>query len=138
MPGLTLPTLSYAEVKSHNSKKSCYVTIGTKVYDLTSFLDDHPGGAELILDWAGKDVEKILKDEISHLHSEAAYEILDESLIGFVATNSVMKDAVKSSHPDEIVPLPKSQDGSARIREEGVQEDLNQRPVFEATGMSSA
>jgi len=67
MPGLTLPTLSYAEVKSHNSKKSCYVTIGTKVYDLTSFLDDHPGGAELILGWAGKDVEKILKDEEHHV-----------------------------------------------------------------------
>jgi 4-hydroxysphinganine ceramide fatty acyl 2-hydroxylase len=136
MPGRTLPTLPRDEVESHNSKKSCYVTIGTKVYDLTSFLDDHPGGAELILDWAGKDVEKILKDEISHLHSEAAYEILDESLIGFVATDSIMKAAVKSSHSDEIVSLPESQDGNAQIK--GVQEDLNQRPVFEATGMSSA
>ena len=77
MPGRTLPTIPIAEVRSHNNEKSCYVTIGTKVYDVTDFLDGHPGGGELILEYAGKDVEAILKDELSHTHSDSAYEILD-------------------------------------------------------------
>ncbi|TPX09979.1 uncharacterized protein E0L32_008826 [Thyridium curvatum] len=83
MPARVLPTFTRAEVESHNSAKSCYVTIGSNVYDVTDFLDSHPGGADLVLEYAGKDIEKILKDEASHTHSEAAYEVLDESLVGF-------------------------------------------------------
>lgn len=138
MPGRTLPTLPRADVASHNSSKSCYVTIGTKVYDVTSFLPDHPGGGDLIVEYGGKDIEEILKDEVSHSHSEAAYEILDESLIGFVATDSAMKTAVESSHPDEIIPLPASTKGQAELRDNGVGGDLKQRPIYAATGMSSA
>lgn len=138
MPGRTLPTLPRSDVASHNSSKSCYVTIGTKVYDVTSFLPDHPGGGDLIIEYGGKDVTQILKDELSHSHSEAAYEILDDSLIGFVATESVMKTVIESSHPAEIVPLPPSANGEAELRHNGVDGDLRQRPVYAATGMSSA
>lgn len=84
MPGLTLPTFSRAEVEGHNTKSSCYVTIGTKVYDVTDFVDDHPGGGSLVLEYGGRDVEDILKDPTSHPHSDAAYEVLDDSLVGFV------------------------------------------------------
>jgi 4-hydroxysphinganine ceramide fatty acyl 2-hydroxylase len=138
MPGRTLPTLPCSDVASHNSSKSCYVTIGTKVYDVTSFLSDHPGGGDLIVEYGGKDVTEILKDELSHAHSEAAYEILDESLVGFMATDSVIKTVVQSSHPDQIVPLPPSAGGKAELLENGIGGDLKQRPVYEATGMSSA
>ncbi|KJZ80323.1 hypothetical protein HIM_00173 [Hirsutella minnesotensis 3608] len=84
MPSRTLPTLTRAEVESHSSAASCYVTIGTKIFDVTDFLQDHPGGSDLILEYAGRDVEDILKDPASHPHSEAAYEVLDDSLVGFV------------------------------------------------------
>ncbi|KAF4824653.1 Ceramide very long chain fatty acid hydroxylase SCS7 [Colletotrichum tropicale] len=84
MPSRTLPTFTRAEVEAHNSKKSCYVTIGKNVYDVTDFAQDHPGGADLVFDYAGKDIESILRDPTSHPHSEAAYEVLDDSLVGFV------------------------------------------------------
>lgn len=86
MPGKTLPSFTPSEVASHNSQRSCYVTLGAKVYDLTDFLDSHPGGADLILEYAGKDVAEILKDESSHFHSDAAYEVLDDSLVGFLVS----------------------------------------------------
>ena len=60
MPGRTLPTLPTAQVAAHNTAKSCYVTVGTKVYDITPFLDDHPGGADLVLEYGGKDVKEIM------------------------------------------------------------------------------
>jgi 4-hydroxysphinganine ceramide fatty acyl 2-hydroxylase len=85
MPARTLPTFTAAEVAKHNSESSCYVVVGQNVYDVTDFIDSHPGGPELILEYAGKDVEAILKDEASHQHSDAAYEVLDESLVGFIA-----------------------------------------------------
>ena len=86
MPSRTLPTFTLAEVESHNNEKSCYVTVGKSVYDVTDFLDSHPGGADLVLEYAGKDVTEILKDEASHTHTEAAYDVLDDSLVGFLAS----------------------------------------------------
>ena len=125
MPSRTLPTIARAEVEAHNNKKSCYVTIGERVFDITDFLEDHPGGPELILEHAGKDVKAIMEDEVSHFHSESAYEILEESLIGFVATNGVLKAATAN--------------GNGQLKARGVRtEELPSRPLFESTGMSSA
>src|SRR5690242_7222473 len=134
MPGRTLPTIPSAEVSAHNNEKSCYVTVGTKVYDVTDFLDGHPGGGELILEYGGRDITDILKDEISHTHSDSAYEILDECLIGFVANEEVMDAVAKSSKPYEIVPLPPSEVGKIELK--GM--DQKQQPVYAATGMSTA
>ena len=134
MPGRLLPTIPTAEVRSHNSDKSCYVTIGTKVYDVTEFLEGHPGGPELILEYAGQDVEAILKDEISHSHSDSAYEILEENLIGFMATETILNGATKSSKPADILPLPPSAEGKADLKSM----TQNGKPVYAATGMSSA
>jgi 4-hydroxysphinganine ceramide fatty acyl 2-hydroxylase len=122
-----------AEVAAHNTAKSCYVTIGTRVFDITDFLEDHPGGGDLILEYGGKDVTKILKDEDSHTHSESAYEILEEGLVGFVTTEKVMDTAVKSMNPDQILPLPPTFDGVRELKENG-----SVQGVFASTGMSSA
>lgn len=116
MPGRVLPTFTAAEVASHNTAKSCYVTSGRNVYDVTDFLEDHPGGGDLILEYAGKDVADIMTDEISHEHTEAAYEILQDCHIGFVASDAT---AVSS----------KAKASGADVGEET-------RPAYETTGMS--
>ncbi|KAI9862605.1 MAG: fatty acid alpha-hydroxylase [Vezdaea acicularis] len=131
MPGRTLPTIPQLDVASHNTSKSCYVTSGTKVFDITPFLNDHPGGGDLILEYGGKDVTEIMGDEVSHSHSEAAYEILDEYLIGFVAGRKVLDAATKSLEPSEIIPLPPTDKGMLDLKTNG-------RATFAATGMSSA
>lgn len=35
-------TFTYAEVATHNTKKDLHVVIHDKVYDITSFVDEHP------------------------------------------------------------------------------------------------
>lgn len=122
-----------SEVAVHNNSKSCYVTMGTRVFDVTDFLEDHPGGGDLITEYGGKDITSILKDEDSHTHSESAYEILDDSFIGFVATEKVMETVVQSTHPDEIVPLPPTAEGMQELKENG-----SAGGVYASTGMSSA
>ena len=47
--------ISYDEVQKHNSPESCWVIINGQVYDATSVLAWHPGGAAVILKNAGKD-----------------------------------------------------------------------------------
>ena len=132
MPSRTLPTITQSDVASRNTAECCYVTIGTKVYDITDFLESHPGGGDLILEYGGKDITEILKDEQSHTHSDSAYEILDESLIGFVATDKVINTSTKSDHPDRIIPLPPTKEGLEELKADDAAEG-----VYAATGMSS-
>ncbi|KMU80968.1 fatty acid alpha-hydroxylase [Coccidioides immitis] len=122
MPGRTLPTFTSSEVKSHSTAKSCWVTRGSKVYDITSFVDDHPGGGDLILQHAGWDVSQILRDTISHEHSEAAYEILEEYHIGFMTSESTSKSDTN---------------GTMNGQPNGCIIQSNGRRVYAATGMSS-
>lgn len=149
MPSRTLPTLPTADVASHNTRESCYVTIGTKVYDITPFLGDHPGGAELVVEYGGKDVKDVMEDVVSHAHSESAYEILDDHLIGFVATEKVMQAVRESDDPFAIVPLEPSAKGMAELEKYGAAGEVTARsavqasgegearPVYKSTGMAS-
>ncbi|WVF71747.1 hypothetical protein IAT40_006555 [Kwoniella sp. CBS 6097] len=67
--------VSYEEVQKHASRDDCWVIIDGKIYDVTDFLNQHPGGAEIILANAGKDATKIFKP----LHPPDALDTLDES-----------------------------------------------------------
>lgn len=50
--------LSYQEVAAHNTKADCWVIIHGKAYNVSDFIDEHPGGAGVILKYAGKDATK--------------------------------------------------------------------------------
>ena len=76
-----------SDVATHNSPSSCWISRAGKVYDVTQFLQDHPGGDDLILQHAGKDVEEVMKNKHEHEHSEAAYEMLQEYLIGRIGSD---------------------------------------------------
>jgi cytochrome-b5 reductase len=58
---------------------SLLYTGGPKIYDVTKYLDDHPGGAEVMLDVAGTDADEFFED-IGH--SKEAREELKKYLIG--------------------------------------------------------
>ncbi len=82
-----------SDVLQHNSESSCWVTYRGKVLDVTNFLMDHPGGEEFILKHAGRDVEDAMKGAEEHEHSESAYDMLDEFLIGRLgARENVVND----------------------------------------------
>ncbi|WVW83603.1 hypothetical protein I302_105624 [Kwoniella bestiolae CBS 10118] len=78
-PGTKQPSgqklISYEEVQKHTKRDDCWVIIDGNIYDVTDFLDQHPGGAEIILANAGKDATKIFKP----LHPPDALDTLDES-----------------------------------------------------------
>jgi len=48
-----------SEVQKHNSKKDCWVVIHGKVYDMTEFAPEHPGGSHIIYTFSGKDGTRI-------------------------------------------------------------------------------
>ncbi|KDQ08767.1 hypothetical protein BOTBODRAFT_118073 [Botryobasidium botryosum FD-172 SS1] len=93
------------DVASHSRADDCWVTRAGRVYNVTPFLNDHPGGDDLILRYAGKDIDGAMEDPDEHSHSASAFEMLDEYLIGKIGTSAtiVNEDWVPEVdfHPDD-------------------------------------
>lgn len=52
-------TFTPAEVASHKTADAgLYIIIDSNVYDVTNFVDEHPGGAKILKRVAGKDASK--------------------------------------------------------------------------------
>ncbi|RQM08030.1 hypothetical protein DH86_00001370 [Scytalidium sp. 3C] len=53
-------TFTVAEVAAHNQKSTdgLYIIIDGSVYNVTDFVDEHPGGAKILKRVAGKDASK--------------------------------------------------------------------------------
>jgi len=73
-------------IKSHNTSDDCWLVIHKKVYDVSSYLSSHPGGAEIILSCAGKDATREF-DDIGH--SKSAIRTLAKYEIGVCPVSEV-------------------------------------------------
>lgn len=67
------------EVARHNHEGDLWIAIHDKVYDLTSFYKEHPGGEEVLLALAGGDGTECF-DSIGH--SQEAILLREKFLIG--------------------------------------------------------
>ncbi|KAH9853648.1 cytochrome b5 [Lenzites betulinus] len=71
--------VTYAELKAHNSKDSLYLLLHEKVYDVTKFIDEHPGGDEVIIAEAARDATEAFEDVG---HSDEARALLTDLFVG--------------------------------------------------------
>ena len=51
--------LSGKDIAKHNNRNSCWTIINSHAYDVTNYLDRHPGGAQILLQYAGKDATAV-------------------------------------------------------------------------------
>lgn len=70
------------EVARHNKETDLWMVIHDKVYDLTKFLMEHPGGAEVLMNMAGKDGTACF-DDIGH--SQEAIVLQENYKIGVIS-----------------------------------------------------
>ncbi|XP_039358481.1 cytochrome b5 type B isoform X2 [Mauremys reevesii] len=90
------PFFTLAEVAKRNSSREAWLVIHGRVYDVGRFLDEHPGGEEVLLEQAGKDATESFEDVG---HSTDAREMLKEYFIGELhpcdRKNEGSKDALR-------------------------------------------
>lgn len=67
------------EVKEHTTNQSTWFVIHNGVYNVTKFLDEHPGGEEILLEQAGTDATEHFEDVG---HSTDARDMMKDYLIG--------------------------------------------------------
>ncbi|KAF5450474.1 hypothetical protein F2P56_030826 [Juglans regia] len=78
----------FEEVVTHNETKDCWLIISGKVYDVSAFMEDHPGGSEVLLGATGKDATNDYEDVG---HSESAKELMAKYAIGDIDASTVPK-----------------------------------------------
>ncbi|XP_020030920.1 cytochrome b5 type B isoform X2 [Castor canadensis] len=87
------------EVAKRNTAKEIWLVIHGRVYDITRFLNEHPGGEEVLIEQAGADASESFEDVG---HSSDAREMLKQYYIGDVHPSDLKpqsgnKDPLKSS-----------------------------------------
>ncbi|KAK2968853.1 hypothetical protein RJ640_008020 [Escallonia rubra] len=78
MPTLT-KLYTMQEAAQHNTKEDCWVVIDGKVYDVSPYLDEHPGGDDVLLATTGKDATDEFEDAG---HSKTARELMENFCVG--------------------------------------------------------
>ncbi|KAJ7424526.1 Cytochrome b5 type B [Pitangus sulphuratus] len=88
------PVFTLEEVAKRNSNRETWLVIHGRVYDVTRFLEEHPGGEEVLLEQAGRDATESFEDVG---HSTDAREMLKQYYIGEVHPNPSMTSSGQSS-----------------------------------------
>ncbi|ORX35178.1 L-mandelate dehydrogenase [Kockovaella imperatae] len=78
------------EVSRHNLAHDCWIVVDGKVYDVTHFHKNHPGGSAIIVANAGKDVSELFRP----IHPPKTLEtnLVEDQFMGFIDP----KEAAKS------------------------------------------
>ena len=75
---IDLPLYTIDEVKQHNTKDDLWVIINENVYNLTSFIEHHPGGIEPLLYNGGTNITDIFFS----IHEQNVYEHAEKLIVG--------------------------------------------------------
>ncbi|XP_070708993.1 cytochrome b5 [Pempheris klunzingeri] len=85
-----------SEIEEQNSFKSTWIIIHNKIYDVTKFLEEHPGGEEVLREQAGGNATESFEDVG---HSTDAREMADDMVIGELHPD----DRHKIARPEETL-----------------------------------
>ncbi|KAL6107273.1 fa2h [Pungitius sinensis] len=121
-PSTSPRLLAEKEVARHCTQDSCWVLLGTRVYDVTSFLRMHPGGEALLLQRSGKDVSPEMEGA-PHRHSENARRWMEQYYIGELDGDSGTDEAVRERR--KAGALTDRGTGDERTGEHATEEDEN-------------
>lgn len=90
--GVETPVTYYRleEVAKRNTSKEIWLVIHGRIYDITRFLNEHPGGEEVLLEQAGADASESFEDVG---HSSDAREMLKQYYIGDVHPNDLKPES---------------------------------------------
>ncbi|KAI9001705.1 cytochrome b5-like heme/steroid binding domain-containing protein [Gaertneriomyces semiglobifer] len=87
-------TFDWPEIAAHNTRDDLWMVVDGKVYDCTKFLDEHPGGEEVMIEQAGQDASEAF-DEIGH--SDDARDLLKTMYIGDLSSTAAQAKAPKAA-----------------------------------------
>ncbi len=101
-------TLNMQEIAKHNSASDCWLLISNKVYNVTSYLGAHPGGAGAIIVHCGTDAtQAFATKDIGRPHSQTAANELALYYIGDFNQTIGQQQVQQSVQTTNSVPPPR-------------------------------
>lgn len=76
--------ITLAEVATHNSRTDAWVVIEDVVYNVTPYLEYHPGGVSILVSAAGKDATSLFHKYHPWVNIQS---MLEKNVEGYLATN---------------------------------------------------
>jgi acyl-CoA oxidase len=94
------------EVSQHNKDRDCWVVLFDKVYNVTQFIVDHPGGKDSIMLFAGQDAT----EQFDMIHQDSVLKKFGPQLvIGKLKKNSTSNQDKTKNVPPFLKPTPSSE-----------------------------
>lgn len=94
---MTSKVYTAKEVASHNRENDLWIVMNRKVYDVSLFAKDHPGGEEVLLDVAGKDATACFDDighSVSAILAREKYNIGELGSTEIIGTNLIATGSI--------------------------------------------
>ncbi|KAF2813009.1 uncharacterized protein BDZ99DRAFT_437790 [Mytilinidion resinicola] len=91
--------LSLADVSSHNTETDCWIAVSSKVWNITKFLDLHPGGKAVILKYAGADATTAYEE--IHVPGMLEENLSSDKFIGNLTPSAPSADVAPPSAVQE-------------------------------------
>ena len=79
-----LQEYTLADVAKHNSQGNVWIVVKGKVYDVTPYVEEHPGGLAILRNAGGDATEGFHGPQ----HPPRVFDIIDDFLIGKIAESS--------------------------------------------------
>ncbi|MBU0731705.1 cytochrome b5 domain-containing protein [Patescibacteria group bacterium] len=84
LDAITGSSFTLKVINQHNTPENCWIAINNKVYDVTNFIESHPGG-DSILQGCGQVATDLFEEKD---HSQRANELLADYYIGDLNNNT--------------------------------------------------
>ena len=99
-------------LRRHCTADNAWVAINGNVYDVTNWHLDHPGGSELLLEYAGKDATKLFE---AVQHSDDAIATRDSFLVGALSAADAIAAAEEAQADPNVQELEQHSPTSAAV-----------------------
>lgn len=84
-PKVTTREFSLEVVARHSSEADCWMAINGKVYDLSTYIPEHPSRQAIILAWCGKEATEAYRTKMKgRPHSSTADQLLETYEVGLL------------------------------------------------------
>eukprot|EP01132_Coremiostelium_polycephalum_P010764 gene10764-13181_t len=110
-------TYAFSEVQKHNSLGDLWIVYKDDVFDVTKFVEDHPGGEEVLKGNAGKDATQEF-DDVGH--SDTAIAKMKQFRIGRLEGAAPRKEVPKKSASTSTSSSSKSTTTAAKKEDGGL------------------
>ncbi|OJJ54428.1 hypothetical protein ASPSYDRAFT_61049 [Aspergillus sydowii CBS 593.65] len=89
--------ITASDIEAHHLETDSWTVVNGKVYDVTQFAKEHPGGAGLIYKYAGRDASK----EYNRVHSPSLIAELEDSCLGELNAATVPPKWTEDDEPQQ-------------------------------------